>query len=50
MSAGGILFWSVLLCLAWIGGVGIYFERVSSKRPLRRTMSSAAAHGRATRR
>ena len=32
MSAGGILFWGVLLCLAWIAGVGIYFETASSKR------------------
>jgi len=32
MSAGGILFWGILLCLVWIAGVGIYFEMASSKR------------------
>lgn len=32
MSAGGILFWGVLVCLAWTAGVGIYFEKASSKR------------------
>jgi hypothetical protein len=52
MSAGGILFWGVLLCLAWIAGIGIYFEMASSRRRKLPAVSlaSAAVQGRATRR
>lgn len=41
MSTGGILFWGVLLCLAWIVGIGIYFEMTSS----RRRKPSAVSYG-----
>jgi hypothetical protein len=47
MSAGGILFLGVLLCLACIAGIGIYFEMASSKR--RRLAAVSYGFGRRSR-